>query len=306
MPASIPIPRLDGGYTRVYRPAGDHYHGTPTPELTPGTWYPDWVPNDHGFVCDTDGRWHVFGITHPLTGSSLERVHDGEVQSFHARAPRGSLAAALRADAWEDLPKVLLPRDRPGEIPEQHAPAIVRRDGTYWMIYGPSPLRLATSSDLHSWTPAGALFSEATGARDPGILLWNNLYHMVFCSLNQVRLRTSPDLRHWSTAETLLTLPPPIAPESPFLVLREGIFYLFVCGWDGVWDQRDLQGAYQHRTYVYAAADLHAFGSGPPLTELEAHAPEVIAGEDGQWYLSSAEWPERGISLAKLAWETTP
>ena len=234
MPVSIPIPRLDGGYTRVYRPAGDRYDGPPTADLTPGLWYPDWVPNDHGFVRDADGRWHLFGITHPLTATWLDRVHDGEVQSFHARAPHGGLAEACRADAWEDLPKVLLPRERPGEIAEQHAPAIVRHDGVYCMIYGPSPIRLATSSDLLTWTPHGALFAEPAGARDPCVLLCNSLYHMVFCTLNEVRLRTSHDLRQWSAAETLLSLPAPIATKSPCLIRRAGVFYLFVWGWDGV------------------------------------------------------------------------
>jgi beta-fructofuranosidase len=304
MSSSIPIPRLEGGYTRVYRPGADRYTGPQTPDLTPGTWYADWVPNDHGFVRAADGRWHVFGITHPLT--RLDRVHDGEVQSFHARAPVGSLAEAWREDTWEDLPKVLPPHARPGEIPEQHAPAIVVRDGAYWMVYGPSPMRLATSTDLMAWTPAGVLFAEKTGARDPCVLLWNHLYHMVFCSLNQVRLRTSPDLRHWSDSQTILTLPDPIAPESPCLVVRAGVFYLFVCGWDGVWDQREVLGAYQHRTYVYAAASPQSFGAEPPVAVLDAHAPEVLQGEDGQWYLSSAEWPHRGISLATLVWDDTP
>lgn len=42
---------------------------------------------------------------------------------------------------------------------------------------------------------------------------------------------------------------------------------------------------------------------GRPVARLEAHAPEVFRDEDGQWYISSAEWPARGVSIAKLAWE---
>ena len=34
-----------------------------------------------------------------------------------------------------------------------------------------------------------------------------------------------------------------------------------------------------------------------------AHAPEIIRGENGQWYISSVEWPTRGVSLAELVWE---
>lgn len=298
----IETPRIAGEYTPIYQPAGDVYEGIPTPDLSPGTWYPEWVPNDHGFVKGHDGCWHLFGITHPLT--RLDRVHDGEVQSFHARAPAGDLVDVLRPGAWQDLPKVLTPRERPGEIPEQHAPAIVRHQGLYHMVYGPNPIRLATSPDLLRWTPAGALFAEEPTTRDPCLLRHEGLYLLVFCVRHEVRLRTSPDLRRWSASRTLLRVAPDTtAPESPCLVSRNGLFYLFVCGWDGVWDQRDLLGAYQHRTYVYAAESLDGFAARPQVAVLDAHAPEVVQGEDGQWCLSSAEWPRRGVSLARLVWE---
>lgn len=298
----IEIPRIAGDYTLVYEPAGDAYLGPATRDLRPGTWYAEWVPNDHGFVKAHDGCWHLFGITHPLT--PLDRVHDGEVQSFHARAPAGSLTGVRRPGAWRDLPKVLTPGERPGEVPEQHAPAIVRHQGLYHMVYGPNPIRLATSPDLMRWTPAGPLFAEEPTTRDPCLLWHEGLFLMTFCVRNEVRLRTSPDLRQWSPSRILLRMEPATtAPESPCLIVRKGLFYLFLCGWDGVWDQRDLLGAYQHRTYVYAAESLDGFAPRPQIAVLEAHAPEVVQGEDGQYYLSSAEWPRRGVSLAPLAWE---
>lgn len=61
---------------------------------------------------------------------------------------------------------------RPGEIPEIHAPSIVRKDGLYYMYYGPSPVRLATSPDLVIWTPQGAKSSEPEDARDPSVVLY--------------------------------------------------------------------------------------------------------------------------------------
>jgi len=36
-----------------------------------------------------------------------------------------------------------------------------------------------------------------------------------------------------------------------FLFRYNGTFYLFVCGWNGRWNRKDLNGAYQHVTYVY-------------------------------------------------------
>ena len=61
-------------------------------------------------------------------------------------------------------------------------------------------------------------------------------------------------------------------------------------------------GAYQHQSYVYQSDNPLAF-DGSVAARLESHAPEVFQGEDGQWYISSAEWPERGVSIARLGWE---
>ena len=45
------------------------------------------------------------------------------------------------------------------------------------------------------------------------------------------------------------------------------------------------------------------FMSAPVIAEIDSHAPELICAEDGQWYISSVEWPHRGVSLAPLEWE---
>jgi beta-fructofuranosidase len=97
-------------------------------------------------------------------------------------------------------------------------------------------------------------------------------------------------------------MPDDIAPESPSLIRFDDTFYLFVCGWNGIWDRKTVKGAYQHQSYVYQSDDPLCF-EGDVVARLEAHAPEVFQGEDSQWYISSAEWPERGVSIAKLAWE---
>jgi beta-fructofuranosidase len=98
-------------------------------------------------------------------------------------------------------------------------------------------------------------------------------------------------------------MPDGIDPESPTLVHRDGTFYLFVCGWNGVWDKKDLSGAYQHVTYVFRSDDPFAFDGSQELCRLSAHAPEIFQDERGDWYISSAEWPHRGVSVAPLIWE---
>jgi beta-fructofuranosidase len=88
------------------------------------------------------------------------------------------------------------------------------------------------------------------------------------------------------------------------LIRYNNTFYLFVCGWDGNWDQKETQGAYQHITYVYQSDDPLHFTPENLITTLDAHAPEVFQDEDGNWFISSAEWPHRGISIAPLSWVT--
>jgi arabinan endo-1,5-alpha-L-arabinosidase len=38
------------------------------------------------------------------------------------------------------------------------------------------------------------------------------------------------------------------------------------------------------------------------MRTLNAHAAEIFQGENGQWYISSVEWPYRGVSVDKLYW----
>ncbi len=296
----IKIPRIDGEYITVYKPAGDIFPGPDEAELRAGKLYNEWVPNDHCFVTDARGRWHAFGITHPLTG--FDNVHAGENQSFHAIAPEGILTAALGEGTWNDLPKVLPPAARPCEIRANHAPYIVRHDDLYYMIYGPTPLRYATSLDLLEWTPRGEL-SNAPEGRDPNILLWNNTYHLLVCEPPYVRMAVSTDLVHWEGHRSILRMEGNLAAESPTLIRHNGTFYLFVCAWDGIWDKNNIQGAYQHITHVYQSDEPCRFDSNQEIARLNAHASEIFQDEASNWYISSAEWPHRGVSIACLGWE---
>ncbi len=297
---TVPVPHRSGEYVNVYKPAGDVFPGPDEGELVAGKFYREWVPNDHCFVRDENGVWHVFGITHPRT--SLENVHLGENLLFHATAPRGTLREVLKPGLWTDRAKVLPPAERPDEIRAIHAPTIVRHDGRYVMIYGPTPMRSAVSNDLFHWKPTGPLEGAPPG-RDPGILRDGDVYYMVVCGDGAVSAATSRDLRNWTPRGRILEMPEGVDPESPFLVRYRDAYYLFVCGWNGVWDRKDLQGAYQHVTYVYRSTDPLHFDRDDLLTTLDAHAPEVFQDEAGDWFISSVEWPYRGVSIAPLEWK---
>lgn len=145
------VPRINGEYVNIYKPACDVFPGPSVGQLVVGKRFEEWVPNDHCFVKDELGRWHVFGITHPRT--DFQNVHLGEHQSFHAIAPTGSLKDNLKEGTWKDLPKVLPPAERPEEILEKHAPFIIKRNDLYYMVYGPTPIRYAVSKDLLRWIP---------------------------------------------------------------------------------------------------------------------------------------------------------
>jgi arabinan endo-1,5-alpha-L-arabinosidase len=68
-----------------------------------------------------------------------------------------------------------------------------------------------------------------------------------------------------------------------------------------VWDKQELQGACQHKTYVYVSDDPSHFESR--IAVVDAHAPEIFQDEGGDWFISSVEWPHRGVSIARLDWE---
>lgn len=306
IPEQVFFPRQANEYVWIYQPAGDYFFGPDTENLKEGEWYDDWVANDHTFVKDADGRWHIFGITHPMVETHPLNlgIHEGEYASFHAISSSTNFKKALNKHHYTDLPKILPPSERPGEPHANHAPYIIKKDGLYYMIYGHSPIRLAVSSDLSKWDLKGNLFEDSDGARDPNLLFHDGMYYVTYCSVKSVRLRTSRDLMNWSEAETILCTNQ-FDPESPSLIYFNNSFYLFVCSWDGIWDKKDIQGAYQHKTYVYHSHDPLSFGTDDErqITILQSHAPEIFQDEDGDWYISSVEWPYRGVSVDVLCWE---
>ena len=60
---------------------------------------------------------------------------------------------------------------------------------------------------------------------------------------------------------------------------------------------------YSPRTYVHCSESPTDFLGKPVLTEFIAHAAEIIRDEAGQWFMSSADFPHRGINVAPLVWD---
>ena len=294
------IPCIEGNYVNIYTPEGDIFPGPDTGRLKANTYYPIWVPNDHHILWGLDGCWHGFGITHPIIS---EHNHDGECLLFHVKSEPGNLYEVLKTGYWKDQKKVLPFYERPDETSSIHSPFIINHNNMYMMVYGPTPFRYAVSNDLYHWESKGNLFSDPLASgRDPMILKHNGLFYFIYCS-NQysVEARISDDFLNWKPPVTVFQGEIKKHPESPVLVYRNGIYYLFWC----LWDQASPEGnrdIYPSRTYVYASKDPLHFKAGP-ITVLEAHAPEIIQDETGEWYITSAEKPCRGISIARLVWK---
>ena len=308
MTKRIPVPYLNGAYTNIYRPCADVYPSADTAHFRRGARYDEWIPNDFTVIrSPEDGCWHMIGITHPrpprevFTDAFVHSgdIHEAEWQLFHAAAEGGPFRQVVRPGAFRDQPKILGTFDRPGERPEIWAPFVTRRPDGYRLIYSPGSIRQASSPDLYHWTPDKTpLFSEADPmARDINLFFEDDgLIRLVYLIGNTVVCRTSRDFAVWSEPQVIFHSPYRNAdPESPFLIRREGIYYLFWCIYDG------HNGVYDERTFVQAAERLEDLDGHAPVAMLPAHAPEVVES-DGEYWILSAFYPENGVSAAPLAW----
>lgn len=294
------VPFITGSYVHIYDPQGDVFPGPDTRDLKAGTYYPSWQPNDHCFIKGLDQRWHAFGITHPESGPGKGR-HQGEYVSFHAVSSGQTFESSFKPRGWADKPKVLPPAQRPGESISMHSPTIVKHENCYKMIYGPCPFRLAISEDLSAWTPKGPINIHEKSGRDPSLFLSGDTYYLVYCAGNEVKAATSKNLTDWS--EPVAIFKGELASyqcESPTLISHNGMFYLFWC----LWDTANKNGnGYDERSFVYCSNNPLDFHGRPPLAEFLSHAPEIFQDEEQNWYISSAQYPTRGISVARLAWK---
>jgi beta-fructofuranosidase len=274
-----------------------------------------WYINDHTFFCDQAGTWHLIGITHAEPADP----HD-ETRLAHATSP------ALHGP-WTKQPFALTADPDRGES-LLWAPHVIEHDGRYWMFVcagGPSMteyrLHLATSHDGAVWErhPGNPLVVDGYEARDPMVLRVGDRWVMYYTATREpsggqfvVVATESDDLVHWEGRRIAYTDPCAGTfggpTESPFVVARDGRFYLFIGpDWQGLLDSLEQAGRYDPDCYrgtrVLASDDPLAFDLDGQVGFLDAHAAEVVVDHDGTEWVSHCGWGQGGVHLAPLRWD---
>ncbi|MFI1657019.1 family 43 glycosylhydrolase [Streptomyces sp. NPDC020472] len=249
------------------------------------------------------GRWHLFGIV----GYGAPR---GEAPDSSAETSFAHASAPTPQGPWTAHPDALTVA--PSSFGEEHlwAPHVVEADGRFWMFYAAggadgAAIDLATSTDLFDWTrePSGPLF-RGLAARDPMVLRVGGEWVMYYTELSGpgghhvVAYRRSADLVRWSEpgvaftdASTDTTVS---VTESPYVVERDGWYYLFIGPRNGYTG-----------TDVLASRDPFRFDLTGPAGHVPGHAVEVFADGD-TWWASAAGWFGQGLYVAPLDWRDTP
>jgi arabinan endo-1,5-alpha-L-arabinosidase len=275
-----------------------------------------WYVNDHTFVRDQGGTWHLIGITHAEPANPFDELH-----LCHATAP------ALRGP-WTKQPFALSTDTSVGET-HLWAPHVIHHDNRFWMFVcagGPRDgyqIKLATSDDCWTWTrhDHNPLVVDGYEARDPMVRRIDERWVMYYTATSDpsggnhvVVAAESDDLVHWSgrtivyTDELVGTGAGPT--ESPFVVERDGRWYLFMGPSKyGEAMARVARGekprwrdAYSS-TVVLVSDDPMRFDRADEVGLLASHAAEVIEDEHGEVWVSHCGWGQDGVHLAPLRWE---
>ena len=260
--------------------------------------------NDHTLVMGPDGKWHLYGITSFGGGAYNER--------YFVHGVGDTLFSSLRECGRT------IDRGTPA-----WSPCVIRRDENYYMFYGPSPTSLAVSFDMYEWYGhTVTLNNEPVMAvhRDHFVLeVAPNEYLMYVTGVHNkkgaISLLSSQDLLTWDFEGFALTSgdDAPLRPgwgamESPFVVKKDGLYYLFIT-------YTNSTSATYNDTLVFVSEDPKRFGEyngevggTKPVARLCAHAPEIVE-VDGETYITTCGWNGRTpinpgcVSIAKLSWK---
>jgi len=294
----VQIPKIASQWQHIFNP-------NDTRSNIDTTWY----TNDHCFAKGPNGKWHAYGII----GHKPINPWKGETRFFHISADLFS------QEKWEDHDYAL--ETKPGVERVLWAPHVFHeKDNDTWHMFynignrqenAPTyaswgQLCRADSKDMYKWDrhPLNPLFSDPGHARDSYILKTEGVYYYYYTRTHDevdlrstVAVRTSPDLKHWSGPKRVHTQSLRCDwggdCESPFVVEKDGLYYMFIC--------RAMTN--YNQTHVYWSEDPTYFPKENLVCELPTHASEIIQISEDEWYISNTGWDKKGLFVAKLQWE---
>lgn len=274
---------------------------------------PDWHINDHCFIRSDQGTWHMYGIMYPDPGSG-----DESYVNYFGHASANSLSQI----SWTEETPPFYETMATGDV--LWAPHIILHDGLYYMFYCGGgevtsyKMCLRTSNDLRTWSDEQILFQDGYQARDPMVLYIEEMqkWVMYYCATELVSggnhvviCKTSDDLYTWSGRQVVyrdLHTGTDYGPtESPFVVKRGNYFYLFI-GPRPYDHPTETVENWEHPGYV--GTDVFRSESWDQWTNadfvgwIDAHAPEIILDDDGQYYISHCGVLQGGLYIRKMTW----
>lgn len=285
------IPQIEGAWWQVA--------GNPDLGVLSSPWQ---QPVDFSIWQARDGTWQLWSCVRFTWIGGMTRL-------FHRWEGR-----QLTDPHWKAMGIAMVANDALGEIKGGlQAPHVFQDRGVYYMVYGDyQRICLARSDDgkefkrvLNRRGQPDLFTGPYDQTRDPMVLEVGGLHHCYYMGNlvgaqypGAVFARTSHDLVTWS--------PPTMVAaggiagrfagdcECPFVVAKNGLFYLFrtqVYGPNGL-------------TTLYAAPNPLDFGVGSDrhrIGTLPVAAPEVIV-DRGQYYLAALNPYLDGIRVVRLRW----
>ncbi len=291
----IPVPRI----------AGPWWHVAGNPDLGPYTSEKQ-QPVDFGIWQAADGTWQIWScIRHTKCGGNTRLFYRWEGRQL-TDTDWKPMGIAMEADSSLGESK--------GGLQALH---VFIEDGTYYMVYGDwNRICLAKSQDgktfqrvLNDKGQPDMFAGPYPQTRDAMMLKVGDLFYCYYMGHEKdaqydsaIFCRTSHDLKEWSEAVMVSAGGTPDTQcnwyggdaECPFVVHKDGLFYLF---------RNQLYGVPSLNTQ-YASPNPLNFGVGHDrflIGTLEVAAPEIFRYE-GQWYMAALNPGLDGIRIAPLEW----
>ncbi|GGK46187.1 MULTISPECIES: family 43 glycosylhydrolase [Flavobacteriaceae] len=241
----------------------------------------EWYINDHTFIEDLKGNLHFFGINNPF-------LKDGSYNySYHPHISHAVMSAPEKE--FEHVGMAISEyKNGNGFV---GAPYVVKnKEGKYLMFFqakfGKERFQeLAVSDDLYNWKRTHApILASHDNMRDPCFFQDDNGKDYLYIVTprmegSSISVIETENFEAFGKPKEVIHIPDGVSwsgLESPYVVKRNGLYYLFV--------------SYAHRHYdetlVIVSDRFDSFKLENTITTLHSHAPEIVTYK-GKTYIST-------------------